>query len=82
MRYQPGSKGTYRSIDTELLGQVLAKVEGQPLANLLARNIWAPMGRTGQRDLEPGPRRRQRKGVLLHQRHRPPLCQARATRPE
>ncbi|MFI0716708.1 serine hydrolase domain-containing protein [Streptomyces inhibens] len=44
VQYQPGSKGTYRSIDTELLGQVLAKVEGQPLADLLARNIWAPMG--------------------------------------
>ncbi|GAA1899935.1 serine hydrolase domain-containing protein [Streptantibioticus ferralitis] len=44
MLYPPGSKGTYRSIDTELLGQVLAKVEGQPLADLLARGIWAPMG--------------------------------------
>ncbi|MET7617907.1 serine hydrolase [Streptomyces sp. NPDC005408] len=44
LQYPPGSKGTYRSVDTELLGQVLAKVEGRPLADLLARNIWEPMG--------------------------------------
>ncbi|MEV5485503.1 MULTISPECIES: serine hydrolase domain-containing protein [Streptomyces] len=44
LRFPPGSRGSYRSIDTELLGQILAKVEGRPLSDLLADNIWAPMG--------------------------------------
>ncbi|MER7467035.1 serine hydrolase [Streptomyces sp. NPDC097981] len=44
LQFPPGSQGVYRSIDTELLGQVLAKVQGRPLADLLADNIWAPMG--------------------------------------
>ncbi|WP_326757605.1 serine hydrolase [Streptomyces phaeochromogenes] len=44
LQFPPGSQGAYRSIDTELLGQVLAKVQGRPLADLLADNIWAPMG--------------------------------------
>jgi CubicO group peptidase (beta-lactamase class C family) len=42
--FAPGSRGDYRSIDTELLGLTLAKVEGRPLANLLADWIWEPMG--------------------------------------
>ncbi|WP_211274237.1 serine hydrolase domain-containing protein [Streptomyces chattanoogensis] len=44
LQFPPGSQGAYRSINTELLGQVLAKVQGRPLADLLADNIWAPMG--------------------------------------
>ncbi|MHB6911527.1 serine hydrolase domain-containing protein [Streptomyces sp. DB-54] len=44
LQFPPGSQGAYRSIDTELLGQVLAKLQGRPLADLLADNIWAPMG--------------------------------------
>lgn len=44
LQFPPGSQGAYRSINTELLGQVLAKIQGRPLADLLAENIWAPMG--------------------------------------
>ncbi|WP_078966372.1 serine hydrolase domain-containing protein [Streptomyces sp. WM6378] len=44
LQFPPGSQGAYRSIDTELLGQVLAKVQGRPLADLLADTIWVPMG--------------------------------------
>ncbi|AKU19090.1 beta-lactamase [Luteipulveratus mongoliensis] len=44
LEFPPGSQGAYRSINTELLGQVLAKIQGRPLADLLANNIWAPMG--------------------------------------
>jgi len=40
----PGSKGRYRSIDTEVLGLVLAAIHGRPLADLLAEQIWRPMG--------------------------------------
>jgi CubicO group peptidase (beta-lactamase class C family) len=42
--FAPGSHGDYRSIDTELLGLVLAKIEGRPLADLLAERVWAPIG--------------------------------------
>ncbi|MGO8609787.1 serine hydrolase, partial [Rhizobium johnstonii] len=34
----------YRSIDTELLGLILARIEGKPLADLLSERIWKPMG--------------------------------------
>ncbi|MFG1785034.1 serine hydrolase domain-containing protein [Rhodococcus oryzae] len=40
----PGSEGDYRSVETQLLGQVLARVEGTPLTELLERNLWAPIG--------------------------------------
>ncbi|MGW6379172.1 serine hydrolase domain-containing protein [Rhodococcus sp. NPDC055112] len=40
----PGSEGDYRSVETQLLGQVLARVEGKPLTELLERNLWAPIG--------------------------------------
>ncbi|GJE18872.1 serine hydrolase domain-containing protein [Methylobacterium marchantiae] len=40
----PGSEGQYRSIDTEILGLILAEVEGRPLADLLSDRIWKPMG--------------------------------------
>ncbi|MBP1161202.1 serine hydrolase [Rhodococcus sp. PvR099] len=42
--YSPGSEGDYRSVETQLLGQVLARVEGRPLTELLERNLWAPIG--------------------------------------
>jgi CubicO group peptidase (beta-lactamase class C family) len=44
LAFKPGSKGRYRSIDTELLGLILARVEGKPLADLLSERIWKPMG--------------------------------------
>ncbi|MCJ2122134.1 serine hydrolase domain-containing protein [Methylobacterium sp. J-077] len=44
LAFKPGSQGRYRSIDTELLGLILARVEGKPLADLLSERIWKPMG--------------------------------------
>ncbi|KMO44242.1 beta-lactamase [Methylobacterium tarhaniae] len=44
LAFKPGSKGRYRSIDTEVLGLILARVEGKPLADLLSDRIWKPMG--------------------------------------
>jgi CubicO group peptidase (beta-lactamase class C family) len=41
---KPGSKGEYRSIDTEVLGLILARVHGKPLADILSEQIWTPMG--------------------------------------
>lgn len=44
MHFVPGSQGDYRSIDTQLLGMVLTRVTGRPLADLLAERLWRPMG--------------------------------------
>ncbi|MDP4025272.1 serine hydrolase [Methylobacterium sp. NEAU 140] len=44
LAFKPGSRGRYRSIDTEVLGLILARVEGRPLADLLSDQIWKPMG--------------------------------------
>ena len=42
--FQPGSKGEYRSVDTQLLGAVLARKEGRPLSDILRDDLWAPIG--------------------------------------
>ncbi|RJL32247.1 class C beta-lactamase-related serine hydrolase [Bailinhaonella thermotolerans] len=42
--YTPGSRATYRSVDTQILGLILTKVTGRPLADLLAERIWGPVG--------------------------------------
>ncbi|MEU4421032.1 serine hydrolase [Actinoplanes sp. NPDC024001] len=42
--YPPGSRASYRSVDTQILGLVLTRVTGRPLADLLAERIWQPMG--------------------------------------
>lgn len=44
LSFKPGSRGRYRSIDTELLGLILARVAGKPLADILSERIWKPMG--------------------------------------
>ncbi|MCX5247441.1 beta-lactamase family protein [Streptomyces sp. NBC_00201] len=44
LRFTPGSKGEYRSVDTQLLGQILHRVEGKSVAALLQERIWQPMG--------------------------------------
>lgn len=41
---RPGSKGQYRSIDTEVLGLILVEIQGRPLADILSEQIWKPMG--------------------------------------
>ena len=42
--FEPGSKGVYRSVDTETLGLILAEVTGQNLSDLLSEGIWKPVG--------------------------------------
>lgn len=42
--FPPGSRGDYRSVHTQLLGQMLARAEGMPLADLLAERLWGPIG--------------------------------------
>ncbi len=44
LRFEPGSKGEYRSVDTQLLGMVLREVTGSSLAALLERDLWQPAG--------------------------------------
>lgn len=44
LRFDPGSAGEYRSVDTQLLGMAVAKVERMPLGEVLQRDIWGPMG--------------------------------------
>lgn len=44
LAFKPGSEGRYRSIDTEVLGLILARVEGRTLSDLLSERIWKPMG--------------------------------------
>ncbi|MEV8626172.1 serine hydrolase [Streptomyces sp. NPDC051079] len=44
--YAPGSQATYRSVDTQMLGLVLSRVEGRPLAEILGERLWGPMGAT------------------------------------
>ena len=42
--FAPGSRGEYRSVDTQLLGMVLRATEGKPLAELLTERLWGPVG--------------------------------------
>ncbi|MBW8484351.1 beta-lactamase family protein [Actinomadura sp. PM05-2] len=44
METEPGAAASYRSVDTELLGLILARVEGKPLAALLSERLWNPVG--------------------------------------
>lgn len=42
--HQPGTQADYRSVDTEVLGLVLAQVTGKSLSALLSEGIWKPIG--------------------------------------
>lgn len=42
--FVPGSKGVYRSVNTQLLGLILEKVTGEHLADLLSHDLWKPIG--------------------------------------
>ncbi|GAB2633506.1 serine hydrolase [Prescottella soli] len=44
LQFDPGTEGEYRSVDTQLLGQAVAAVEGRPLGELLESGIWGPVG--------------------------------------
>lgn len=39
-----GARHAYRSIEADVLGLVIARVEGLPLADAISRRIWGPMG--------------------------------------
>ncbi|MGW0247605.1 serine hydrolase domain-containing protein [Nocardia goodfellowii] len=42
--FPPGSSASYRSVDTQLLGMAVARVEGSTLSALLQEDIWRPIG--------------------------------------
>ncbi|HMR49009.1 MAG TPA: serine hydrolase [Arachnia sp.] len=44
MRFQPGSRCEYRSIDTQMLGLILARIHGRPLAQIASEGLWTPIG--------------------------------------
>ncbi|MHB8383770.1 MAG: serine hydrolase domain-containing protein [Candidatus Binataceae bacterium] len=41
---KPGTKFVYRSIDTGVLGMLVKRVTGMPLATMLSERIWKPLG--------------------------------------
>ena len=44
MRFAPGEKFDYRSVDTQYLSMIVAAVEGDNLTNIMQRRIWEPLG--------------------------------------
>jgi CubicO group peptidase (beta-lactamase class C family) len=50
----PGSGFSYNNCDIEVAGAVLETVTGLPLAKLLARDLFKPLGMAGVRLLRPG----------------------------
>jgi CubicO group peptidase (beta-lactamase class C family) len=48
MREVPGSKAEYRSVNTQLLGMVIAKITGQKVADYFEKNVWQPIGAQNQ----------------------------------
>jgi CubicO group peptidase (beta-lactamase class C family) len=40
----PGSRFEYRSVDTQVLGELVKKVTGETLADNLSKRIWQPLG--------------------------------------
>ncbi|APH59781.1 Beta-lactamase family protein [Granulibacter bethesdensis] len=44
LAFTPGSKGVYRSVDTEILGLILSRVEHLTLSEILSKGIWDPIG--------------------------------------
>jgi CubicO group peptidase (beta-lactamase class C family) len=41
---EPGTKWVYRSVDTAVLGMLVNRVMGQPLAKVLSERFWQPLG--------------------------------------
>jgi CubicO group peptidase (beta-lactamase class C family) len=48
MREVPGSKAEYRSVNTQLLGMIIAKVTGQKITDYFQNNVWQPIGAQSQ----------------------------------
>ncbi len=41
---EPGSTFNYSTLDTELVGKVIAKATGKPIAQFMAETLWGPVG--------------------------------------
>lgn len=44
LRFEPGSKSEYRSVDAKYLSMIVTKIEGEPLADVVERRLWDPIG--------------------------------------
>lgn len=44
LAFPPGTRSEYRSIDAQYLSMIVARVEGEPLAKVLERRLWGPLG--------------------------------------
>lgn len=42
--FTPGSQSVYRSVDTQMLGMILARVNGKSVAEVVSERLWTPMG--------------------------------------
>lgn len=45
-----GDRFTYRTCNTEVLGWIVARIEGKPMEQVLAERIWQPLGMEGDAD--------------------------------
>ena len=48
MREVPGTKPEYRSVNTQLLGMVIAKITGDNVSKYFEKNVWQPIGAQNQ----------------------------------
>lgn len=46
-----GERFTYRTVNTDVLGWLVARVEGKSIAEVLSERIWQPLGMMGDADL-------------------------------
>jgi CubicO group peptidase (beta-lactamase class C family) len=44
MKFEPGTKAEYRSVDTQMLGMIIKKVTGEKVADYFSTNFWQPIG--------------------------------------
>ncbi|QNK66627.1 serine hydrolase domain-containing protein [Variovorax sp. PAMC26660] len=44
LAFAPGVRSEYRSVDAQYLSMIVARVEGEPLAKVLERRLWQPLG--------------------------------------
>ncbi len=44
LRFEPGSKSDYRSVDVQYLSMIASKVENKPLTEIVQSRLWQPLG--------------------------------------
>lgn len=44
MSWEPGTKSEYRSVDTQMLGFIIAKVSGMSVSDYFSKNVWQAIG--------------------------------------